>query len=254
MQIRIIKLNLTFILLVLLFSCSTPYDNIKNRTWLGSLIRVSDDKELSTVAFKMSHDTMYVFSNAIFGAENDTLLIKNFEKKDSTFTFRSLNGSIFSLKLGYLRDGENEHVYFVGDGYYFGGAEISSGIKAPEVLDFYQNRNVPRDAYMYLDGTYEGRLETNNQYSDIFLGIGGASLKMVFLDNFQVKIFFNSLFADMFISSSNPNYEIVNYAIEDNSLILEKPCLNIQKIDVNDYGEKLVCDTKNYTVVMHKKY
>ena len=83
----------------LVFSfCTKPYEKIEHTTWEGQIHRMDDDKVLSDVRLKLSDDTLYLFSNAIFGADNDTLLLQNFTKTDSVFTYKSINGRTFNFK------------------------------------------------------------------------------------------------------------------------------------------------------------
>lgn len=244
---------MSIILIVLLSSCSGPYDDIKNKTWSGQIYRMSDEKELSNVWLKMSKDTLYLFSNAIFGAENDTLIFENYNGKDSVLTYNSLIGNRFAYKFRHVKTDDSENLILIGNDYFV--YLISSGfdIKDQDVLDFYRNISVPRDAYMYLDGTYKGELEMENSFSDLLLGsMGGASVKMLFLEGFQVKIFFRSLFADMFASSSEPSYEIADYTVEGNKLILESNKSKARTVEVKDYGETLILETDALNVVMHK--
>ena len=246
-------ISMSIILIVLLASCSEPYNEIKNKTWSGQIYRLSDEKELSNVRLKISNDTLYIFSNAIFGSENDTLIFGNYEEKDSILTYNNLNGNRFSFKFGHIMKDDSENLILISNDYFVYLIPSGFDIKDQDVLDFYRNIRVPRDAYMYLDGTYKGELEMENQFSDLLLGsMGGASVKMVFLEGFQVKIFFRSLFTDMFASSSKPSYEIADYSIEGNRLILENNKSKARTIEVKDYGETLILETDALNVVMHK--
>ncbi len=245
--------SMSVILIVILASCSKPYDKIKNKTWSGQIYRLSDEKELSDVRLKMSKDTLYLFSNAIFGARNDTLIFENYERKDSILTYNSLNGNRFSYKFRHLESGDSENLFLVGNDYFLYLIPSGFDIKDKDVLNFYRNINVPREAYMYLDGTYKGELEMENQFSDLLLSsIGGASVKMVFLEGFQVKIFFRSLFTDMFASSSTPSYEIVDYQIDGNKLILDGNKSKVRIVEVKDFGETLILESDKLNVVLHK--
>lgn len=246
-------ISMSIILIVLLASCSEPYDEIKNKTWSGQIYRLSDEKELSDVRLKMSKDTLYLFSNAIFGAGNDTLIFENYKGNDSILTYNSLNGNRFSYKFRHPKTGDSENLILIGNDYFVYLIPSGFDIKDKDALDFYRNISVPRDAYMYLDGTYKGELEMENQFSNLLLGsMGGASVKMVFLEGFQVKIFFRSLFTDMFASSSEPSYEIANYTVDGNKLILESNKAKARIVEVKDYGETLVLETDKLNIVMHK--
>lgn len=245
-------LSMSIILVVLLASCSKPFDKIKNQTWSGQIYRLSDEKELSDVRLKMSKDTLYIFSNAIFGSNNDTLILENYEEKDSILTY-NLNSNRFSFKFRHIKKDASENLFLIGNDYFVYLIPSCFDIKDKDALKFYRDINVPKDAYMYLDGTYKGELEMENQFSDLLLGsMGGASVKMVFLDGFQVKIFFRSLLTDMFSSSNKPNFEIVDYRISGNKLILDGNQSKARTIEVKDYGETLILETDALNVVMHK--
>lgn len=252
-NLNLICLSGAIILIVLFSSCSKPYDKIKNKTWEGNILRRGDYKKLSEVFLKMSNDSLFLYSNAIFGAENDTLKLVRYGEKDSTLTFNSLTGNSFKVKFEHLQTDTTENLYLIGDDYAIVLAKSYSEINDDLVSDFYWNINVPRDAYMYLDGTYKGELEMENSFSNLLLGsMGGASVKMVFLEGFQVKIFFRSLFTDMFANSSKPSYEIADYIVEGNKLILESNKSKVRTVQVKDYGETLILETDALNIVMHK--
>lgn len=94
-----------------------------------------------------------------------------------------------------------------------------------------------------------------NQLSNLYLtGIGGISVKLVFIDNFKVKIYFKSLFLDLFSDPGKPTYDVVNYRIMGNKLYLENNKSKVQIIEVEDYGETLVLAKDEVSIVMHKIY
>lgn len=252
-KIKLSCLSVSIILIVLFSSCLKPYDEIKNKTWEGEILRRSDYKKLSEVILKVSNDSLFLYSNAIFGSENDTLKLARYDQKDSILIFNSLTGNSFKVKFEHLQTDTTENLILIGDDYAIVLAKSYFEINNDRVSDFYWNMNVPRDAFMYLEGTYKGEIEMENQFSDLLLGsMGGASVKMVFLDGFQVKIFFRSLFTDMFASSSKPSYEIVDYRVEGNKLILDGNQSKARTIEVNDFGETLVLETDALNVVMHR--
>jgi len=245
---------LSFIILItLLFSCSKPYDKIKDKIWEGEILRRGDYKKLSEVILKLSNDSLFIYSNAIFGSENDTLKLISSEEKDSSLTFNSIAGNLFKVKLDHFQTDTAENLFLVGNDYAIVLARSHDSRIEDRINSFYWNVNVPRDAHMYLDGTYKGELEMENQFSDLLLGsMGGASVKMVFLEGFRVKIFFRSLLTDLFASSSNPNFEIVDYRIEGNRLILDNNKSKARNIEVKDFGETLVMETDELNVILHK--
>lgn len=252
-KLKLSCLSGSIILILLFSSCSKPYDEIQNKTWEGEILRRSDYKKLSEVILKVSNDSLFLYSNAIFGSENDTLKLVRYDQKDSILIFNSLTGNSFKVKFEHSQTDTTENLILVGDDYAIVLAKNYFEINNDRVSGFYWNINVPRDAFMYLEGTYKGEIEMENQFSDLLLGsMGGASVKMVFLDGFQVKIFFRSLFTDLFASSSKPSYEIVDYRVEGNKLILDGNQSKARTIEVNDFGETLVLETDALNVVMHK--
>lgn len=245
-----------FLAVMILFSCcSKPYGKVKNKVWEGQIYRSRDDKELSDVVLKMGDDTLLVYANAIFGAGNDTLLQAGYDEKDSVFTFRNQKGENFQFKLVVEPDSKNPGLYFVGPDYYMVLRESSINLNDKYALSFYRDMDVPRDANMYLDGAYEGEVEMENQFSDLFLaGIGGISVKIVFIDHFKLKIYIKSLLVDMFSGSAKPQYEIVDYKILGNKLIFQHNKSKAKNIEVRNNGETLVLATDKMNVVMHKIY
>ena len=251
---KLTGISLSIILIILLSSCSKPFDKIKNKTWSGQIYRLSDKKELSDVRLKMSNDTLYLFSNAIFGSENDTLILAKYEEKDSILIYNNPNHSNkFTFKFNYKLSDNSDNLYLIGNDYIIFLIPSVFDIKNKEVLNFYRNITVPIAAYMYLDGTYKGDIEMENGFADLLLTqMEGASIKMVFLDGFQVKIFFKSLFTDMFASLSKPSYEIVDYRFDGNKLIFDRNKSKARRIEVKDDGETLVLETDVLNVEMHK--
>lgn len=245
--------SMSILMIVLLSSCSNSYDKIKNMTWEGEILRRSDHKWLSDVKLKMSNDTMYIFSNAIFGSENDTLKLLKFEEKDSTFTFNSLNGNRFTFKFYDIHTDTTTNVLFIGDDYSIVLGKSYSDIRSKGALNFYRNISVPRDAYMYLEGTYKGNAEMENQLSDFLMsGMGGFSIKLVFLDGFRVKMSVRNLVINMFASSSKPPYSIFDYTTDGNKLIFLNSDTKFHNIEVKDNGERIVMEADALNVELYK--
>ncbi|MDR1340919.1 MAG: hypothetical protein LBK58_12830 [Prevotellaceae bacterium] len=88
-----------FLVPILFQSCSS--ERIKGKTWEGKLYRQSDNRELSEVKLKISGDSLYLFANAIFGADNDTLVLVKANRQDSICTYRSVNGAEYGISLKY---------------------------------------------------------------------------------------------------------------------------------------------------------
>ena len=238
-------------------SCSKSIDEIRNRTWEGQLYRSHDNKKLSDIKFKMTADTLFIFSNAIFGIGNDTLVLASDNKKDSTSDYKNSSGDVLTLKYKYTKSNNLEKLYLLANDFYIESMVSSIDIRMPKTLDFFNHLKLPRNVDMYLDGAYEGEFEMENQAVDLFFSsIGGAKVKMVFMDGFKVKIYFKSLAVDMFSNSPKAKYEIVNYKIVGNKLILEnnKNKSKTSEIEVRNNGETLVIETNEMNAILHKLY
>jgi hypothetical protein len=191
-------LNLA-VLAIVLSSCSGLTDQFKNKTWEGQVIRANDQKELSDVRLKFTNDTLYIYSNAIFGADNDTLLIQSVNNKDSSLVVKNTDGIISTIYFNFKTTTHKETLYIYGTDYYIALVKSSIEIGQPDAISFYKNRSVPRDAYMYLYGTYEGRMQMEGQMQNIVLAqMGGIGMKLVFLEDFKVKSYTKSFFLEMF--------------------------------------------------------
>ena len=274
----------------IIYSCSKPVERIKNRTWFGSLYRISDNKELSKVAFKITDSNLFIFSNAIFGAGNDTLMFVNFKKEDSTYEYMNKNNEIYSFKLSHRfkinrglltpepimtqLSGESYNNYqeridecdklqakkraicdvetlgLIGNDYYIVSDISDFDIKDDRLINFYKHIEVPQEAYLYLDGVYEGSASCDNMINEFaLLGMGGISMKLTFLDDFKVKVTGNL----SFISET----DIQSYKIIGNKLYLIKKheTLNKKKgFIITDNGSRLIYETEGASVILNKIY
>jgi len=254
---RNVTKNLVVLLIAieLLSGCTKPYDAIVYKTWEGQVYRFDDDKQLSDVKLKMSNDTLYLYSNAVFGAENDTLILQQFDKKDSTFTYNSIAGSTFSFNFKLKTEKNTETLYFIGDDYYLVLGCSNSDLGKAGSLDFYRNMDVPREVFMYLDGAYEGNIEMENQVGEMFLSdMGGIKMKLVFVDGFKVRVYVKNLLFEVLSVGKRPAYELVDYKIKGNKLILNRNKAKANIIEVRNAGELLVMATDKLNVIMHKIY
>jgi hypothetical protein len=244
---------------VALSSCSTkPSERIKNKTWEGQIYRSEDNKQLSDVRLKFSNDSLYIFANAIFGADNDTLTLVKHEEKDSTFVFRNIEGETFKFFYQYKKEEKTENFYLTGNDYYvvLGNSELD--LSDPTALNFYENISVPRKAFMYLDGAYEGEIEFENQMMNLFsmFSLGPIKIKFVFLDGFKVKSFGSSFWGS--------ESEIHNYVVKGDKLYILSNSKKKKKSDggkfetegfkVVDNGYKLVLQTDDANVILRKSY
>lgn len=139
---------------------------IKNKTWEGQIYRADDNKKLFDDRLKFSNDSLYIFANAIFGADNDTLILPKNEGKLNINIYRY---EILKFLYQYKIEDKIENFYLTGNYYYIVLEQSKLELSNPTSLNFYQNISAPRRAIMYLDDAYEGEIE------------------FVFLDGFSVK-------------------------------------------------------------------
>jgi len=253
------KTNHIFIFLVvfLITSCSTPFDDFKDKTWEGNIIRMDDDKVLSPIKLKFYNDNLFIFSNAIYGADNDTLVFSDFNEKDSIFTYKNSSGDQFRFRYKYIKKDIEEKLYLIGEDYYISLKISASDLFSTNALDFYYNKSVPRNPYLYLDGAYEGEMEMENSFLDLAFSyyMGGLTVKFVFLDNFKVRIYMKNIVAEIFSDSKKSNSEIANYTYDgDKLLIYDKDIKKHETIMIKDNGKKLVWQTEKMNIVLYKKY
>jgi len=243
------------LLSLLLSSCSQPLDEIKDRTWTGELIRKSDDKPLSLVKLKMKADTLYIFANAIFGSQNDTLLMQKFDKSDSTLTYVSPNGDNFSLRIKYNETKNSKTLLFIGNDFYINLSQSIQNLTLPGALDFYQDKIVPRESYMYLDGAYQGKMEMENQLSNMYLEqMGGFTFKFVFMDNNKIRIYFKNPMVELFSGTEKAAFSVANYRIEGHKLFINYAKFKTGSFEVKQQGEILVFATNDANIILHKLY
>jgi len=245
--------------LLALTSCSTKtIDKIKNKTWEGQIYRADDNKKLSDIRLKFSSDSLYIFANAIFGADNDTLILVKHEEKDSTFVFRNTEGETFKFFYQYKKEEKTENFYLTGNDYYVVLGQSELDLSDPTALNFYENISVPRKAFMYLDGAYEGEIEFENQMVNLFsmFSLGPIKIKFVFLDGFRVKSFGSSFWGS--------DSEIQNYVVKGDRLYILSNSKKKKKSDggkfetegfkVVDNGYKLVLQTDEANIILRKSY
>jgi len=250
-----------FILLIaltMLYSCSEkPSEKIKNRTWEGQVYRHDDDKQLSDVRLKFSNDSLYIFANAIFGADNDTLTLVKHEEKDTTYVFKNPEGQTFKFIYQYKKDEQSENLYLFGNDYYVVLGLSALDISEPTALDFYDNISVPRNSYMYLEGAYEGVIEFENQMLDLFsmFSMGPIKVKFVFLDGFRVKTFGSSFWGS--------GSEIQQYTVSGDRIFIKSNSkgkkgdggkFETEGFKVVDNGYKLVLQTDDANIILRKSY
>ncbi|MDR2125419.1 MAG: hypothetical protein LBP63_01140, partial [Prevotellaceae bacterium] len=211
-------------LILMLFQSCTPKEQIKGKTWEGRLYRQSDNKELSEVKLKMSNDSLYLFSNAVFGADNDTLVLAQANEQDSVYTYRSIKGDEYTIVLRYSVNNSVENLYItdIERDFYLVLGISPVDIWTSGSLDFYKNRKTPRETYKYLDGVYEGEFESDDFFESLaLLESGGMTLKLVFMNDSQLKMCLISVITG-FLSGKKEPCDIVNYRIEGDNIIIHK--------------------------------
>jgi hypothetical protein len=237
---------------VALSSCTGLVDQFKNKTWEGQLVRYDDLKVLSAVRLKFTDDTLYIFSNAIFGAGNDTLIIQSVNKKDSSMVLKNHIGGIITINFDYRDDNNKERLMINGQDYFIHLIKSKVDISQPGALDFYKDYSVPIEAYMYLNGAYEGGMQMESQMQNIVLAqIGGIGMKLVFMDNFKVKAFSKSFFLEMF-GGGGQKPEISTYHIKGNKLYFGND--KDFAFEVRNNGKTLVKQTDDMNIILNKVY
>lgn len=239
---------ITAILCATLFQSCEPEEKIKGRIWEGLLYRNDDNKELSEVKLKLSHDTLYVFANAIFGAERDTLVLFHSIPKDSSFSYRYGTGKDETIEflLEYRVKEKEEHLLLYNPEFNMVLRPYEFDVWQPKQLDFYLNKPVPLMAYLYLDGTYEGKVEWENQLLDLFsdASMGPMKFKYTFMNDFRVRVFSSAMgFNDS---------KVYTYTISGDKIYCRGfPDAGLQVVD---RGQRLVCQDEEMNLIMRRVY
>lgn len=218
-----------------------------DNTYKGFVKKDKGNKELSEVKFKIKSDTLFIFANAIFGANNDTLFLKEFNESDTAFKYTNNNNEEFELKLS--KDNLSNNYLLIGTDFIIEYNVYNNDIFLSEELKFYNNQIVPRFSYMYLDGAYEGEAELEDPMSALFMGssFGNYHIKLVFIDNNEVK-----LFQSLGIFTDKP--QIVKYIYEGDYVKLQTKALKFNKYRISDFGRKLVFQDNVSNAILYKIY
>lgn len=154
---KLLLLNM-LLLTALLTGCGPrPYEN---RIWEGSLYRTADNEKLSDVSLALSSDTLRVYSNAIFGAGNETLVRQ--QGRNDMYTFANTGGEKFTMRFEYTKSGSDRETLCVyGPDYTIDLQPAAGSDFTDEMLAFYRKREVPADAALYFQGPGRVRFDVS---------------------------------------------------------------------------------------------
>lgn len=132
-----------------------PYEQ---RLWEGTLYRSADDKALSEVCLILSDDTLRIYSNAIFGSGNDTLVCQH--RRAGKYTFAGHTGTDFTMEFKYGKEKgrETEELCVYGPDYRISLHPAAASDWTSDLPAFYRNREVPVDASLYFSGRWVGEI------------------------------------------------------------------------------------------------
>lgn len=232
---------------IMLYSCSKPIDSIKDKGWKGNIIKIDDQRKLSPIALLINNGKAFIYSNAIFGSENDTL---NFSQSDndSTVVFGLADGSSMNIIIRYKKIGENESLLMIGEDFYAELKPTGNNSLNKDDFGFYKNIKVPKEAQFYLDGTYEGDIEMQSQLTSMMMG--GIHLTYIFMDNFKVKQIVKNVMLDVFGGNKGPTIE--SYSVEDGRIFIGKREPNAKGFELKDNGKRLVAITDEAKIILKK--
>lgn len=143
------KKMIAYATVMLLFLSGCSKSPLIGRIWDGELYRKSDGVKLSDVCLKMTSDSLYIYSNAIFGKSNENLYNADFEK--GAFVYTNSARDEFRLKPEY--DGNS--ISLQGDNFYIDVQPFDGDWE--EAISFYRKKEVPRNADSYFFGVYVGK-------------------------------------------------------------------------------------------------
>lgn len=243
-----------FTILSVITSCTKPLSDMEGKVWAGNIYRMADEKELAIAKAYCKGDTLFIYANAIFGSERDTLILSEYRAKDSTYIFTTQTNQQFRLQMYCVEHNGKERFAIIGDDFFI-AMGVYPEINTADVSVSYLNIPVSPLAMMYLDGAYEGQLEYENTAADImFQGMGGVGFKLVFEENFKLRWYDKSIFIDLFGPSNAPKYATYQYHTDGEMLVVENYNGKDLPIAVKDGGRKLVIQLDAVNAILRKVY
>lgn len=181
-------LLISAILLFMTSSCGTT--PIEDRIWVGKLNRISDCSELSDVCLKIRNDSLIIYSNAIFGSDNERLVCLN--KKKSSYTFGSDTGRQFDMTFLYSKDDEtgDEILSVAGVDYTMYLNPVDGDDFSQEMLDFYLPVPAPPTAALCFSGRWSGEIVRTRDNQIL-------SPVCVEYDESSVRVYANAIFGKL---------------------------------------------------------
>lgn len=146
------------VLAIVLIVTNRRADPIENRIWVGKLYRTSDNNKLSDVCLKITNDSLLIYSNAIFGSDNELLVYQS--KKKNNYVFKSEAGRQFNMTFSYSQDNETkeEILSIIGPDYNIYLTPISDDNFSQEILNFYLPVPAPPTAELCFSGRWSGEI------------------------------------------------------------------------------------------------
>ena len=219
---------------------------IKTALWSGEIVRVSDNLKLSDAKMRISNDTLFMYSNALFGADNDTLKINSINLKDSTISLLS-NSANLTFNMNFIYNDKSKTINLFNPDFNVMLKQTLSNIFTNEDLSFYKNIIVPTNSAYYLDGAYKGKVEAENGLENMFLqAMRGIEIKLTFLENFKVK---QSGYG--FLTSSS---QVNDYYIKGDKLYIIDGKKEISPYTIKNNGGALVNQSDALSIVLKKVY
>ncbi|MFO7789424.1 MAG: hypothetical protein R6V32_02545 [Bacteroidales bacterium] len=217
-------------------------------SYTGDIYRLSDELKLSETAMEFHRDSLFVLSNAIFGAENDTMFLKDYNEEDTTLLYKSPAGTEIALYIHPYNPPQN--YFLVSDDFFIEMNATGKDIFSPSVSKFYLNRNVPRDAGNYLNGTYEGVLEFEDAAVEMLslFTMGQTTLKYVFINGYQVENYGKNYLI-------GGTKETMTYRVSSDTLYLSNEAGQpAGHFLITSGGQRLVAQDEDFNLVLNKIY
>ena len=166
------------VVLLLLPGCSKS--PLRGRIWEGELYRSSDGVKLSDVCLKMTSDSLYIYSNAIFGADNEALELVDRNKTE--YVFRNIGGERYTMNFDYRKDANEAEILSIdGSDYKMVLSPVEGDAFTPEQLAFYSDKRVAPRGDLYFAGRWMGeifRIRDNQRLSAVGLEFTGDTMRV----------------------------------------------------------------------------
>lgn len=193
----------SFLLLFLVLALASCNKEAIEGGWIGKIVRSNDNVCLGKVGLCFKKDSLFVYSNVIFGSRYICFLPDKKEK--NVYNYVSLNEPVISICLRAYEDSLN-----IQGSDFFITATKNEEETALYIEKEYKGQIVPQPSASYIWGTWEG---------DLFRVSDNKKLSRIVLESFldSVKVYSNAIYGRNNVLSYLVKYDEIAEAFSYNS-------------------------------------